>query len=64
MRNAGEIVSKDELSRQVLGKRLQMYDRSLDMHISNIRKKMAPFSSGEKIQTLRGSGYLFLQGDI
>ena len=63
MRRAGEVVSKDELSRDVLGKRLQMYDRSLDMHISNIRKKIAPFASDEKIQTLRGSDYLFLAGD-
>ena len=61
MRRAGEVVSKDELSREVLGKRLQMYDRSLDMHISNIRKKIAVYSSNEKIQTLRGSGYLFLE---
>ncbi|MDP5135949.1 response regulator transcription factor [Rheinheimera baltica] len=63
MRRAGDVVSKDELSRAVLGKRLQMYDRSLDMHISNIRKKIAPYSSHEKIQTLRGTGYLFIQGD-
>ncbi|EHR41534.1 MULTISPECIES: response regulator [Alishewanella] len=60
MRRAGEIVSKDELSRLVLGRRLQQYDRSLDMHISNIRKKLAQHSDSEKIQTLRGSGYLFL----
>jgi two-component system response regulator CpxR len=64
MRHAGEVVSKDELSREVLGKRLQMYDRSLDMHISNIRKKVGQFSTDEKIQTLRGSGYLFLQGQV
>lgn len=64
MRRAGEVVSKDELSREVLGKRLQLYDRSLDMHISNIRKKIAPYCCDEKIQTLRGSGYLFLPGDI
>ncbi|GAB2906314.1 response regulator transcription factor [Rheinheimera gaetbuli] len=63
MRRAGEVVSKDELSQDVLGKRLQMYDRSLDMHISNIRKKLAQFSPDEKIQTLRGSGYLFIAGD-
>jgi two-component system, OmpR family, response regulator CpxR len=63
MRRAGDVVSKDELSRAVLGKRLQMYDRSLDMHISNIRKKIAPFCQTEKIQTLRGTGYLFLVGD-
>lgn len=62
MRRAGEVVSKDELSRVVLGKRLQMYDRSLDMHVSNIRKKIALYCADEKIQTLRGSGYLFLPG--
>ncbi|CAM5203203.1 DNA-binding response regulator [Alishewanella longhuensis] len=60
MRRAGEVLSKEELSKNVLGRRLQMYDRSLDMHISNIRKKLAQFSQVEKIQTLRGSGYLFL----
>ncbi len=60
MRKAGELVSKETLSQQVLGRRLQLYDRSLDMHISNIRKKLAQFSRTEKIQTLRGSGYLFL----
>lgn len=60
MRRAGEVLSKEELSKSVLGRRLQMYDRSLDMHISNIRKKLAQFSQVEKIQTLRGSGYLFL----
>lgn len=63
MRHAGQLVSKDELSRDVLGKRLQMYDRSLDMHISNIRKKLALSSQDEKIQTLRGSGYLFVAGE-
>ena len=63
MRRSGEVVTKDELSLEVLGKRLQMYDRSLDMHISNIRKKLAQFSTDEKIQTLRGSGYLFIAGE-
>ncbi|GHG76163.1 DNA-binding response regulator [Alishewanella longhuensis] len=62
MRRAGEVLSKEELSKSVLGRRLQMYDRSLDMHISNIRKKLGVFSPIEKIQTLRGSGYLFLTG--
>lgn len=64
MLHAGEVVTKDDLSRHVLGKRIQMYDRSLDMHISNIRRKIAQFSSDEKIKTLRGTGYLFLQGDL
>ncbi|WP_213996216.1 response regulator transcription factor [Arsukibacterium sp.] len=64
MRHAGQLVSKETLSLQVLGRRLQLYDRSLDMHISNIRKKLSQFASDEKIQTLRGSGYLFLSGPL
>ncbi|WP_419569626.1 response regulator [Rheinheimera sp.] len=62
MRHAGEVVSKEDLSQLALGKRLQIYDRSLDMHISNIRKKISQYDSAEKIQTLRGLGYLLLQG--
>jgi two-component system, OmpR family, response regulator CpxR len=64
MRHAGQLVSKEQLSQQVLGRRLQLYDRSLDMHISNIRKKLSQFANDDKIQTLRGSGYLFLTGPV
>jgi two-component system response regulator CpxR len=62
MRHAGQLVSKENLSQQVLGRRLQLHDRSLDMHISNIRKKFSQFAEVEKILTLRGSGYLFVTG--
>lgn len=62
MQNAGRIVSKEELSKEVMGRVLQQYDRSLDMHVSNIRKKLAQGANDEKIQTLRGSGYLFVRG--
>lgn len=61
MSHAGQVVSKEQLSKDVLGRPLQQYDRSLDMHVSNIRKKLSHSSAGEKIQTLRGSGYLFLE---
>lgn len=63
MRHAGDVVSKEDLSQLALGKRLQLYDRSLDMHISNIRKKIAQYDESEKIQTLRGLGYVLLQGE-
>ncbi|WNO60396.1 response regulator transcription factor [Rheinheimera sp. MMS21-TC3] len=63
MQQPGILHSKDELSKKVLGKRLQMYDRSLDMHISNIRKKISQFSSDEKIKTIRGAGYLLVQAE-
>ncbi len=63
LRHAGDVVSKEDLSQLALGKRLQLYDRSLDMHISNIRKKIAQYDEGEKIQTLRGLGYVLLEGE-
>lgn len=63
MRHAGDVVSKEDLSQLALGKRLQLYDRSLDMHISNIRRKIAQYDESEKIQTLRGLGYVLLQGE-
>lgn len=60
MRHAGKVVSKEELSKEILGRALQAYDRSLDMHLSNVRRKIAQVDSSERIQTLRGAGYLFL----
>jgi two-component system response regulator CpxR len=62
MTQGGEIVSKEQLSEQVLGRRLTTYDRSIDMHVSNIRKKLERISPDEKIKTVRGAGYLFLKG--
>lgn len=61
MSHAGSVITKEDLSKEVLGRTLQLYDRSLDVHISNIRKKLSVADAGEKIQTLRGSGYLFLE---
>jgi two-component system, OmpR family, response regulator CpxR len=61
MSHSGQVITKEDLSKAVLGRALQQYDRSLDMHISNIRKKLASCDPAEKIQTLRGSGYLFLE---
>lgn len=60
MRHAGRVVSKEELSKEILGRPLQAYDRSLDMHLSNVRRKIAMVDPQERIQTLRGAGYLFL----
>lgn len=61
MSHAGSVITKEDLSKEVLGRTLQLYDRSLDVHISNIRKKLSVADAGEKIQTLRGSGYIFLE---
>lgn len=60
--NAGELLEKNELSQKVLGKRLQAFDRSLDMHMSNLRKKLPPREDGiQRIKTVRGHGYIWLE---
>ena len=62
MLNTGSRVTKEEISLKVLGKPLQAFDRSIDMHVSNLRKKIAAISNIEKIKTIRGVGYMLLSG--
>ena len=57
---AGRVVSKESLSESALGRKLTRYDRSLDMHISNLRRKLGVLPDGqERVQTVRGVGYLY-----
>lgn len=60
MRQAGHIVSREDLSTQGLGRRLSQSDRSIDVHVSNLRKKLgASPSGGDRIKTVRGLGYQY-----
>ena len=60
MRHAGRLVTKAELSEQGLGRPLARFDRSIDVHISSIRQKLAAHAPGvELIKTVRGMGYQF-----
>jgi two-component system response regulator CpxR len=59
MRHAGHLLSKEKLSQDVLGRRLGVFDRSLDMHVSNVRKKLSQQGIKNVIKTMRGSGYIF-----
>jgi len=59
-KNAGNLVSKATISEQVLGRRLMEFDRSIDMHVSNIRKKLAIIDQTPTIKTVRGAGYILL----
>lgn len=57
---AGHVVAKQDLSERALGRELNLYDRSLDMHVSNLRKKLGPLADGEeRIKTIRGVGYQY-----
>ncbi len=60
VREAGKIVKKEDLSETVLERGLSPYDRSLDMHISNLRKKLGVRLDGsERIKTIRSVGYIY-----
>ena len=56
-RRPGEVVSKDELSEQALHRPREPYDRSVDVHISNLRQKLAAAGAAPEIETVRAIGY-------
>lgn len=61
MDKAGSLVTKEQLSEVCLGKKLQTFDRSIDMHLSNLRRKIGDFEKNKpRIKTIRGSGYQYL----
>ncbi|HVZ15887.1 MAG TPA: response regulator transcription factor [Terriglobales bacterium] len=57
IRSTGRIVSRDEITAALLEREATPYDRSLDVHISHLRKKLE--HSGTLIRTIRGLGYVF-----
>ena len=62
VRNAGRVVSKQELSEQGLGRPLARYDRGIDVHLSSIRHKLGLDGEGRSpIQTVRGVGYQYVR---
>ncbi|AUV87808.1 response regulator transcription factor [Vibrio campbellii] len=62
VKNQGVVISKAELQTQVLKKELSPFDRNLDMHISNIRRKLVEAGlSKQHIKTFRGKGYSYLE---
>lgn len=60
LRDAGRVLTREHLTESVLGRKLGPFDRVIDVHISNIRKKLGPSERGARIKSVRGSGYLFV----
>jgi two-component system response regulator CpxR len=61
MRAAGEVVSREALTRHALGRQLLPDDRSLDTHVSNLRKKLAESTQEQvHIRSVRGTGYILV----
>lgn len=62
VRAAGSVVTRDALSREALDRRASAFDRSLDVHLSNLRRKLGTRADGsERIKTVRGVGYQYVK---
>ena len=65
VRAAGRVVSREQLTEQALGRRLELYDRSIDTHVSNLRRKLALGAAAElEIRGIRGAGYLLTPPEL
>jgi DNA-binding response OmpR family regulator len=62
LRHAGQVLSRERLAEQVLGRRLAPFDRAIDVHVSNLRKKLGDGAGArEHIRAVRGEGYVFVR---
>ncbi len=64
LRRAGAVVTREELAQAALGRPLSAFDRSVDVHVSRLRKKLGSVPSGvpggeERIRPVRGIGYFY-----
>lgn len=57
MRHAGQVVRREKLAREVLERELTAFDRSLDVHISKVRRTSALLGRNAPIETVRGVGF-------
>ncbi|HSB26891.1 MAG TPA: response regulator transcription factor [Pyrinomonadaceae bacterium] len=65
MNSAGSIVKREELVRDVLHRSLSPFDRSMDTHVANLRKKLGHQVNGvERIKTVRGIGYIYATSSV
>jgi two-component system response regulator CpxR len=60
VRSAGKVLSREEIAETALGRPIGFFDRSIDNHISNLRKKLGTHvRAEERIQNVRGTGYVY-----
>jgi two-component system response regulator CpxR len=63
-KSPGQVLSRDELVKGALGRDLEPSDRSLDVHISNLRKKLGACPDGtERIRAIRNVGYVYVMAE-
>lgn len=62
LRGAGFVTSRETLCRQAFDRKWMSYDRAVDMHVSNLRKKLGLLPDGrERLQNVRGAGYVYVR---
>ncbi len=62
LNQAGRVISREEICSLALGRQLNSYDRSIDVHISSLRRKLGPMADGgDRIKSVRGVGYIYLR---
>ncbi len=60
LREAGHVVSREDLAQKVLGREFSPFDRSIDMHVSNLRRKLGhQLNDIERLKAVRGAGYIY-----
>jgi two-component system, OmpR family, response regulator CpxR len=59
LREAGRVVTREALVDEVLGRKFSPFDRSIDMHVSKVRRKLGDSEGEDHIKTVRGAGYIF-----
>src|SRR5580700_7306349 len=60
VRSVGKVLSREEIAEAALGRPIGFFDRSIDNHISNLRKKLrSHVGEVERIQNVRGTGYVY-----
>lgn len=61
LKSPGKVLGREELTREVLGRELRATDRSIDVHVSNLRRKLGPNLDGsERIKNIRSTGYVYV----
>lgn len=65
LREAGRVVTRERLVNAVLSRKFTPFDRSIDMHVSKVRRKLGDSEeSGDHIKTIRGVGYMFARPGV
>src|SRR5258708_17478892 len=61
LRMAGQVVTRERVAAAILGRQFSPFDRSIDVHVSKLRRKLGPQTSGhERIKSIRCAGYIYI----